>query len=185
MSLEKPKKWETVKEIDSQSLLIFNYRKLVRRHPEWNIEGHFTVLESNDWVNIIPITKEGNIVLIEQYRHGTDSIVLEIPGGLIEIGEIPVNAAKRECIEETGYSSKEELEFLGEVQPNPAFQTNKCYTYLWKDCELLHDQNLDSHEDIVVKEFPENEINNMILSGRIKHGVVLNALMFYLMRKKV
>lgn len=92
--------------------------------PEKQRNGDFIVLDSYQWVNIIPITAQREVILVEQYRHGSDSIELEIPAGLIEPGEAPINAAMRELKEETGYVSNEECIALGRSAPNPAFLNN-------------------------------------------------------------
>ena len=96
------KKWNTIGSRKAADLKIFNANWIERKHPDWDKSSNFVVLDSPNWVNIIPITKEGNVVFIEQYRHGTDEITLEVPGGLIESGENPGVAAERECQEETG-----------------------------------------------------------------------------------
>ena len=103
-------------------------------------QGIFYVLDSPSWVNIIPVTKDGNIVLIKQYRHGSNSITIEIPGGLVEKAEQSRNAAERECTEETGYTSSDPAILLGENLPNPAFLNNKCKSFLWLNCTRTTNQ---------------------------------------------
>jgi 8-oxo-dGTP pyrophosphatase MutT (NUDIX family) len=145
----------------------------------WNKESNFVVIDSPQWVNIIPITKEGKFVLIEQYRHGNDEITLEIPGGLVEINEDQRMAGERECIEETGFSADNNAIFLGETDPNPAFMNNKCYSYLWLDVERKNDQNLDGNEEIRVLEVDKEQLKNLIRENKIKHSLVLNAFLYY------
>ena len=86
-------KWETISKRKVDNFKIFNLEWVKRRHKEWNKESEFVVLDSPEWVNIIPVTKNGTIVLIEQYRHGIDEITIEVPGGLVEPGEEPRIAA--------------------------------------------------------------------------------------------
>ncbi|MFC2131829.1 NUDIX hydrolase, partial [Bacteroidota bacterium] len=114
------KKWETISERKIDNFKIFSLSWIKRRHPDWNKESEFVVLKSPKWVNIIPITKDGNVILIEQYRHGTDEITLEVPGGLVEEGEDPRDAGERECGEETGFAGEGQALLLGENIPNPA-----------------------------------------------------------------
>ncbi|TAL69429.1 MAG: NUDIX hydrolase [Bacteroidetes bacterium] len=172
-------KWETVNNREIDNFKIFDLSWIRRRHPESGKEGEFVVLNSPKWVNIIPITKEKKVILIEQYRQGTDEITLEVPGGLVDLNEEPVNAGERECREETGYEGKGKAVLLGENTPNPAFLNNKCYSYVWFDCELKYEQKLDSHEDIKVVLVPVSKIKNMILEGKIRHSLVLTAFFFY------
>jgi len=176
-------KWETLEEREGENFRIFSTVWLKRRHPEDGREGNFVVLRSPDWVNIIPVTDEGKIVMIEQYRHGADDLTLEIPGGLIDPGEDSRMAGQRECTEETGYESSSEAEKMAEIQPNPAFLDNICYTYVWRGCKKTSVQKLDEHEDISVKEYTVDEIKKMIKSGKINHSLVLNAFFYYFTNK--
>jgi ADP-ribose pyrophosphatase len=172
-------KWNIVKTLSKENFKIFDIMLLRKEHPLWKKESNFVVIDSPKWVNIIPITKEGKIVLIEQYRHGTDNLTLEIPGGLVENGEEPRLAAERECIEETGYSCDIESIYLGETEPNPAFMNNICYTYLWKNVEKTKNQQLDGNEEIRVFEVTMDELKVLIKDGKIKHSLVLNAFFYY------
>ncbi len=145
--------------------------------------GTFYVLDSPSWVNIIPLTASGNVILIRQYRHGIDDFTLEVPGGLVEQGEDPRVAAERECVEETGFVGEGTAILLGENQPNPAFLTNTCYSYLWWNCRLQTAQNVDEHEDIEVVEVPLDQIPTLIQTGVIQHALVLTAFLFLLLRE--
>ncbi len=176
------KKWDTISERLVGNFKIFDLSWIKRRHPDSHKESEFVVLKSPQWVNLIPITEQGNVVLIEQYRHGTDEITLEVPGGLVEKGEDPRIAGERECLEETGYSGKENAVLLGENIPNPAFLTNTCHSYVWFDCKKISEQKLDGHEDIKVIEVPMADIKDMILKGKIKHSLVLTAFFFYFLQ---
>lgn len=176
-------KWKTINEEKAADLIIFDAVFKERLNPQTGQKGKFIVLDSPNWVNIVPVTKEGKIVMVQQYRQGTDEITLELPGGLIERDEQPFNAAMRECIEETGYEGRGEAIQIGMNRPNPAYQTNKCYTFLWQDCELKFDQKLDTHEDINILEYTEDQIKELIKHGKIDHCVILTALFFYFMHK--
>ena len=177
------KNWLTIEDIKVDDCKIFDIHRVKRRSPDTGKEGSFVYLDSANWVNIIPVTKSGNIVLIKQYRHGIDTITIEIPGGLIEKGEEPGNAGQRECTEETGYFSEEKAVFLGKTTPNPAFLNNTCYSYVWNNVELVYEQNLDRHEEITVFEKSISEVKEMILNGEINHSLVLNAFFYYFLQK--
>ncbi|MBL8151753.1 MAG: NUDIX hydrolase [Blastocatellia bacterium] len=136
------------------------------------------VIEPANWVNIIAITKSKDVILVRQYRHGSETVTLEIPGGMVDDGESPEEAAKRELLEETGYSSRD-LTLLGVCEPNPAIQNNLCYTFLATDVELEKEQKMDSTEDIEVILCPLKEIGEMIVKREITHALVIAAFHYY------
>lgn len=171
--------WETLDRTTVAELKIFTAELVRRKHPKTHAIGTFTVLDSAEWVNIIPITPENNVVMIRQYRHGTDSITLEVPGGLVEHGEHPAEAGMRECREETGYAASETALFLGATEPNPAFMNNCCHSYLWQNCLLQHSQAFDQFEDIEVELVPLAAIPDLIRQGTIRHSLTLAAFFFY------
>ena len=176
-------RWDTVEVCRRENFKIFDLSLIRRKHPGWGKVSEFVVLDSADWVNIIPVTKQNNVILIEQFRHGINDVTIEIPGGLIESGEEPRFAGERECIEETGYAGSGDAVLLGVTTPNPAFLNNKCYSYLWLDCERKFEQNLDANEDIHVIEVPLKDIYEYIKSGKIRHSLVLNAFFFYFLNR--
>ena len=135
--------------------------------------GTFFRLECDGWVNVLARTSDRRYVFVEQYRHGTDAVTLEIPGGLIDPGEEPLAAAIRELREESGYTGRASI--LGSVEPNPAIQNNTCWTALVEDVERVGDLLLDHHEEIAVHLVPELEVVQMIRSGRITHSLVIAA----------
>jgi 8-oxo-dGTP pyrophosphatase MutT (NUDIX family) len=142
--------------------------------PRTGLDHDFFILESSAWVNIIPLTEENQVVLVRQYRHGIRDITLEIPGGLVEEGDSPEEAARRELIEETGYDSTK-IEPLGSVHPNPAILDNMCYTFLATGVSLVGEQQQDEKEDIEVILQPLNEIPQLIRQGAITHSLVIVA----------
>lgn len=134
----------------------------------------FYVLTSRNWVNIIPVTSEGNVVLIEQYRYGTESVTLEIPGGIMNDAESPIQSARREMIEETGYDSDNIIP-IGMNEPNPAFLRNKCFSFLALKSIQSAQTKFDEHENIHVRLTPLGEIPSLIRSGAILHSLVIVA----------
>lgn len=131
-----------------------------------------------DWVNVVALTPEGKIVLIRQFRYGSHKSEIEIPGGMIDPGEDPVQAGCRELMEETGYSGNS-ASIIGQVCPNPAVQGNSCYTVLVRDAVKSASPAMDEMEDIECFLESEEEVFARVCNGSIDHGLVLNALMFY------
>ncbi|MBK24763.1 MAG: NUDIX hydrolase [Halobacteriovorax sp.] len=171
-------KWKTLEKKEISRGKIFRYYDVKRQSPDSGDIGNFDVLSFAHWVNVVAITKEGKFVFVEQYRCGTDRVTLEIPGGAIDRGEDPLVAAKRELREETGYTC-EKLVHIGTVEPNPAFQTNLCHTYLVLDAKQTQDQDLDPFEEITIHEFSEKEVREKLKQGEINHALVVAAFFYY------
>ncbi len=169
-----PKLWTIITSTHDRSFRVFDLRTDRARSPRTGEEHDFFVLESSPWVNVIPLTKGGDVVMIEQYRHGIQEVTLEIPGGLIEPGDSPEEAARRELREETGYGDGELID-LGFVYPNPAIQNNRCHTFLANNVAPVGRQEMDDKEDIEVVLFPLAEVPELIQGGRITHSLVIVA----------
>jgi ADP-ribose pyrophosphatase len=141
------------------------------------LEG--VVLEYQDWVTILALTKDQEVVLIRQYRHGAQKIIVELPGGAMDPGENPLEAARRELLEETGYTSDRFVQ-VGAVSPNPANQTNLIYSFLALDAEKTSDQHLDETEEIEVFRRPLEEVIHMAKSGDLLQSMQVSAVFFAL-----
>jgi len=138
----------------------------------------FYFFDFPDWVNIIARTPDSQILLIRQFRYGTKRNELEIPGGMIDPGEDPIEAGQRELLEETGFVGRN-AKVIGKVCPNPAIQGNSCYTILVEHAAQTADPRPDDMEDIDWFLVPEQDIDLYIGDGRIEHGLVLNAFSHY------
>ncbi|MBR3090784.1 MAG: NUDIX hydrolase [Bacteroidetes bacterium] len=178
-------KWKTIDIEKVGNFKVFDLYYKTRINPNTNIAHKFTSLDAPTWVNIVATTNDNKILLVEQYRHGIDEISLELPAGIVEPNEDPLDAAKRECIEETGYVGQNDIILLGKVRPNPAFLNNYCYHYLWERCDLNYDQKLDENEDIRVVLYPIEEIINLIQTEKLQHTLTLSALMLYFLNKNL
>jgi ADP-ribose pyrophosphatase len=138
-----------------------------------------TILEFRSWANIVALTKNGEVVLVKQYRHGACESLLEFPGGVVEDDEDPMDGAKRELLEETGYSASTLIP-LGKIYPNPALQTNTLHCFLALDAEKVGEQNLDAGEDIEAHLVPLDELIEMAKHGEFRHALMTAVLFFVL-----
>jgi len=171
------KNWDLIDSKIDRDYRIFRINAETSLSPRTNRTGQFYVIDTNDWVNIIPITEDGYVVMIKQYRHGSKNITLEIPGGLVD-DESPEKAALRELLEETGYQG-DGVTYLGATNPNPAIFNNLCHTFLVKNVKKVSDINLDDNEDIEVVLKPLSEVSRLIADGSINHALVIIAFHFF------
>lgn len=151
---------------------VFRVRKDVTVNPRTGQPHDMYVLENPDWVNVIPLTPDDQVVMIDQWRHGSRTVELETPGGLMDDGENITAAAQRELLEETGYAP-EKIIHLGTVLPNPALQSNRQHYVLATGCRQVAELNLDHAEDIAVRLVPLGDIREYIRTGKIMHGIVI------------
>lgn len=153
---------------------VFSLHEERLRDPRSGRDHTFFVVRTGDWVNVVALTPDRDVVLVRQHRAGTASVTLEIPGGMVDPGESPAEAARRELVEETGYDARE-LVPIGVVHPNPALFDNRCHTFLALDAVRAGDQSLDEREHIQVSTAPLAEIDGLIDAGDITHALVVAA----------
>lgn len=171
-----PEPWKKVRSTPIGDFRVFKLRSDVSLSPRTGKEHDFYVLDSVDWVNVIAITPDQKLVMVEQFRHGSNTVELEIPGGMMDAGETdPVMTAVRELREETGYEG-ENARLLGKIWSNPAILSNRTFTVLIENCRLKHDVTWDCGEDLATRLVPLAEIPKLVADERIGHSLVAVAL---------
>ena len=178
------REWKIVQSKAAQDFRIFKARWDTAVSPRTNKQHELVILDGPNWVNVVAVTPKQEVVLIEQYRHGTRAVTLEIPGGMVSRKEDPADAGVRELREETGFSG-DAPEVLGVVHPNPAFQNNICHSILVPNARKVGEPEFDSGEDIEVHLVPLRDISEMIRDGRIPHSLVILAFYWMTLRGKL
>jgi 8-oxo-dGTP pyrophosphatase MutT (NUDIX family) len=169
-----PKAWERAARRRVFETRVFGLDELKLKSPRDGREHAFFLMQCPDWVNIVPITADGHVVMVRQHRYGTDEETLELPGGMTDPGEKPAEAAKRELLEETGYRADEVIA-TGVIAPNPALQSNRTHSFLARNVVPVGGMKLDGGEDIEVALVPLAEIPARVASGEICHALVVVA----------
>jgi len=174
-----PARWEKVgPPVVDAHCQVFDVLRARYRHPGRARERDFVVIDAPDWVNVVALTPDHRLVLVRQFRFGIDDFSLEIPGGVMERGEDPLAAARRELREETGYTGRSARR-LGGVHPNPAIMNNVCHLVLVEAAERTDGLQWDHDEEIEVLAAPVDEVFAWARSGRIQHALVLDALLLF------
>jgi ADP-ribose pyrophosphatase len=179
------KPWDKISSQPLADYRIFRIRSDRSVSPRTRQPHDFLVIDSTNWVNVVATTPDGQLVMIEQYRHGSGTVELEIPGGMIDpADDSPEAAAIRELREETGYAG-ENPRIIGQVFPNPAIMSNTCFTVLVENCHCVHPVEFDHGEDLITRLLPIAEIPDLVATGKIRHSLVVVGLYYFeLWRRK-
>ena len=175
--MEDEKKWKVLSEDVLFKTPFFSLKKESCLLPDRRKMPAYYVFDFIDWVNVVALTPSRQMIMVEQYRHATRGLYLEVPGGSMD----PFNSethkftAERELLEETGYRPGE-LIYLGHHNPNPALQSNKMHTYFAKDCQKVADLNLDAYEDLTVVLMEVDTVYQKLDKGEIKHSLMIASL---------
>ncbi len=171
--------WKKIRSEPRGDFRIFTIRADRAVSPRTGAEHEVYILDSVNWVNVIAVTPDQQLVMVEQYRHGSNTVELEIPGGMMDATDAsPEATGARELREETGFVG-DKPGLLGQIFPNPAIMSNKCYTVLIENCHCAHEVQFDHGEDMITRLVPISEIPALVAAGKIMHSLVVVALYYY------
>jgi ADP-ribose pyrophosphatase len=173
-----PPHWEKLGSTLIAPTRIFDLGSVRYRHPVRKTERDFYVIHSRDWVNVIALTTDQKVVLVNQFRYGINQLSWEVPGGVIDAGEDPITAGIRELREETGFAGSN-ARLLGQIHPNPAIMDNRCHFVLVEACTRQSTLEWDPDEELQIATMPVEEVFEKARAGLITHSLALNALFFF------
>lgn len=176
--------WETINRKILHDFKLMQIEAKEVRSPRTGDAADVLAVHFPAWVVVLAITAAQEVVMVRQYRHGSEKIHLELPGGLVDPEDpSPIAAARRELLEETGYGSRD-CRIMGECYPQPAILSNKCFACLAVDVEYQKEPALDEGEDLEVVKIPLARVLSKIHDNRIDHGMTLLAFTYYWMHQK-
>ncbi len=176
--------WSKISSRPVGDFRIFSVRSVIKRSPRTGLPHDFFVIDCVNWVNVVALTPDGQMVLVEQFRQGSDTVELEIPGGIMDPADTsPEATGVRELREETGCEG-ENPRVIGQVFPNPAIMSNTCFTVLVENCRITAATRFDQTEDLVTKLVPVDEVPGLVASGKIRHCLVVAALFHFELWRK-
>jgi ADP-ribose pyrophosphatase len=170
-----PRRWQPISVEPLQDCAVFRVSRRHARSPRTGKVHPFYRLDAEEWVNVVPLTDDGHVVLVRQFRHGSDELTLEIPGGIIDPGESPEEAGVRELLEETGYSPRE-VTPAGNLNPNPALFGNRVHTFVARGCRRVAEVRNEGAEETHVERVPLADLRRRVREGEIDHALVVAAL---------
>ena len=181
--MSEPKAWKKVAVENESDHLIFKLATLKVADPRTGKTYPRVTLDCPDWVNVVALTADDELILIRQFRFGTWKNELEIPGGMLDPGEDSLAAAARELEEETGFKPRHIVP-IGITEPNPALQNNRLHHFLATGCTRVHEGEPDESEDIEVLLVPRSRVDELVLKGELSHSLVITALYFWKLKER-
>lgn len=163
------------KDLSVETVFNVPFVSIFRTHSVREGDGkmaHFYRLHFPDWANIFAITPENEVVFVRQFRQGVMQFTLELPGGVMEPGEDPMEGAARELREETGYTADEWIR-LDPVYPNPAIQDNRCTTFIAKNARRTQPTAFDPDEELEIELISLFDVPRRTLNGQVTNAVIV------------
>lgn len=180
------KKWITRSIEVLSDYRIFKTSKVNRESQISGKSSDFFIVEAPNWITVVPeitIDDKKHFILVKQYRHGSNSLTLEFPAGMVDDGEDLIETAKRELLEETGFEAGD-IKQVSTVNPNPAFMTNSTSTFVASNLKRVADQCLDEHEEIEIVIMPVDEFEKLVGGETVNSAITIQAYYFYLKNSK-
>ena len=177
---DKNLEWKIKNERELLKTVVFTVKETTSISPNGD-EGHYIVQDAPDWVIVVPEI-DGKFLMVRQWRHAQNALSIEFPGGVINKGEKPEDAAKREMEEETGYKAGK-LTYLGAANPNPALMRNRVHFFAAEDLIATGEQHLDDDEFVEYLQIPCEEVYKKIGSEEYPHALMMSALLKYKLLK--
>lgn len=179
-----PGSWSRLTDNPSVDFRIFKLKEDVWASPNRDYQQNFISIEAPNWVNVVALTEDSELICIRQWRAGSNTIELEVPGGMIDTEDSsPTSAGIRELLEETGYQGTN-AQTIGQIFPNPAIQNNICYTVFINGCRKVANTQFDPGEEIVTELVPEGELEQRLREGQFQHALVAVAFQHYLLHRE-
>jgi ADP-ribose pyrophosphatase len=143
------------------------------RNPRTGADAEYLLFGHADWSTVLPVTEDGLVIAVEQYKQGCDQIVLELPGGMAESADAdPAAVMSRELMEETGYRPDRVISLGPALFMNARSSWTKYHQFLATGCRLVEAPSLDEHEDLVTRVFPPEEWIRLCLEELVSPSAV-------------